>query len=168
MAHRKAWKACIHCCPTQETGISRPCLFHTPPSRLLPAPLLQEAGSSSRPPAQASSAACLHGHGQLSDPTRAPTVLNTQLPIPEAQPHTLTSLAQVLSRLLEAGRQNKRVSEAAINIGWVTQLSYIDVLGPLFSLLHKNWSRIVSLWSHQWHFEQHSLQVRLSRIPQHI
>lgn len=137
MAHRKGWKACSHCCPIQETGISRPCLFHTPPSRLLPT-LLQEAGSSSRPPAQASSAACLHGHGQLSDPTRAPTVFNTQLPIPEAWPHTLTSLAQVLSRLLEAGHRNNRVSEAAINIGWVTQLSYIDLLGPLFSLLHKN------------------------------
>ena len=102
----------------------------------MPTALLQEAGSSRRPPAQASSAACLHGHGRLSDPTRAPTVLNTQLLVPEAQPHTLTSSAQVLSRLLEAGRQNERVSEAAIN-RLVTQLSYMDVLGPPFSLLHK-------------------------------
>lgn len=80
--------------------------------------------------------ACLHGHGQLSDRTRAPIVLNTQLLVPEAQPHTLTSLAQVLSRLLEAGHQNERVSEAAKN-RLVTQLSYMDVLGPPFSLLHK-------------------------------
>lgn len=107
-----------------------------PPSRLLPTALLQEAGSSRRPPAQASSAACPHAHGRLSDPTRAPPVLNTQLLVPEAQPCTLTSLAQVLSRRLEAGHQNERVSEAAIN-RLVTQLSYMDVLRPPFSLLHK-------------------------------